>query len=64
MTSPAPLAPRRKAFAEALGHLLAEVVWGEVVGAPEHEIAPPALAEVEPTGREMNDDKCSTVPHP
>jgi hypothetical protein len=28
-----PLDPRRRAFADALGHLLAELAWREVVGA-------------------------------
>ena len=32
MTSRPPLDPRRRAFAEALGHLLAEVVWCEICG--------------------------------
>jgi hypothetical protein len=33
-----PLAdPRRRAFAEALGHLLAEAVWREIVAGGEHD---------------------------
>jgi hypothetical protein len=75
VSPPAPLDPRRKAFADALGHLVAELVWREVVGAkeepntagvipPENEIAPPALVGVDPTGREVNDGKCNTISHP
>ena len=33
MSPPAPLDPQQKAFADALGHLVAEIVWREVVGA-------------------------------
>jgi hypothetical protein len=33
VTPPAPLDPRRKAFAQGLGHLLGELVWREIVGA-------------------------------
>ena len=72
MTSGAPADPRRRAFAESLGHLVAELVWRDITDtkdeanaagatAPERENAPPALVGVDPTGREVNHEKCITT---
>ena len=39
--------PRRRAFAEALGRLVADLTWREIVGsngAPQKGAAPPAFA--------------------
>jgi hypothetical protein len=33
VSPPAPLDPQRRAFADAIGHLVAALVWREVVGA-------------------------------
>ena len=37
MSPPAPLDPRQEAFAKAVGHLLAEAVWTEIVEATPHD---------------------------
>ena len=38
MTPSAPLDPRQEAFAKAIGHLLAEAVWTEIVDAAPQDI--------------------------
>jgi hypothetical protein len=54
---PAPLDPRRKAFAEALGRFIAEVVWGEISGADSQNtneganLAPKTPRPAGPAGR-------------